>query len=283
MLLCVFQTSPSSVGSRVPARFFRSVSRQRGAAPQPRYEALFGRGSGKPRQAGQERDSHAPCGILSHRSPLRRSLLCDPQQSCTEWILVFMLCCSDSPQKPSISPPLAEEQSSVDLSKESLAPKGSSLRRLAAIGGLLMAPHALCVLGGVGALGSGLSYLRWCHHSTEAILSSVSLPQIPKLPENLQEFPAEVSQLAARTLFEIEPRFHAVLARKQEQAGTEPVLIVFLEDNDTGRVSVVFCKNGSLCPCSEPALYEVGDKRSLLQPERYRGQHELLRLLYGRS
>ena len=193
-----------------------------------------------------------------------------------------MLCCKNN--NSSTGSETRTQGPPGDLSRESLAPKGlsSSLRRIATIGSIAIAPHVLCLLGGAGVIGGSFSFLNWCqHNSQESTLNDVRLGRQPKLPENFIDFPPQVSAQATLKLFEIEPRFHKVLAEKQREAGEVLVRVVFLEDTGSGTVSVVLCKNGSLCPCSKPALYEVGSRVSLTQPEQFQGQHDLLRVLYN--
>lgn len=159
------------------------------------------------------------------------------------------------------------------------APRRSILGGIAVAGGITLAPHLLC-LAGLGGFGVGTYAVHnwWCAHSSQDL--GIPLEKLPVIPEERIEFSGSGALLAEERLLAAEPRFREILALKQKEAEGEPIKVVFLEDQTDKSVSVVFCKNGGLCPCSEPELYDVGHKSNLANKEEYPGQHAVLEALY---
>jgi hypothetical protein len=146
----------------------------------------------------------------------------------------------------------------------------------------LVGPHALCILGlaGVSTMGAlGLS--KFCGHGESEADSShgVELRRVETMPDTFTEFSEQRNHVAQQVLFESEPRFKEIFDAKQKEAGEEPVKVVFLKLEDDA-VHVVLCKNGAFCPCSKPQVYEIGSKFDVLQPEKYKGHHQILKALY---
>jgi len=159
------------------------------------------------------------------------------------------------------------------------APKLSHVRTALVAGGLLVGPHALCLLGVGGGLGiGGYALHRWCSHSSENF--GIPLRKLSVIPANRVEFTGERAILAEKRLLAAEPRFNQVIEQKAKDAEGEPIKVVFFEAEGDKKVSVVFCKNGALCPCSKPELFEVGHRSSLAEPEAFAGQHGVLEALY---
>jgi hypothetical protein len=108
----------------------------------------------------------------------------------------------------------------------------------------------------------------------------ISLKRLSDIPEERTEFSVERAALAEQRLLSAEPRFREVIERKAAESEGEPIKVVFFENGEDKRVSVVFCKNGTLCPCSKPELYDVGHKSSLAGTEEFPGQHQIIEALY---
>ena len=175
------------------------------------------------------------------------------------------------------------------------SPQGSqadttgSKRKLGAIaalgvGAAAIAPHSLCVLGGLSALGvAGWGIHSACStpHTDEANSShGVEITRLESLPERFNEISKDRSQKAAALLLEVEPRFQAIIDAKVAEAGGTPIEMVFLDSADG--VTVVVCKNGGLCPCSEPQAYLLGQREDIAgQSEKFPGQFRVLQALYG--
>ena len=155
----------------------------------------------------------------------------------------------------------------------------------AVVGGAIfaIAPHAACVVGGLSFLGlGGLAIHSVCKDhapSGHTITHGGNGPtRLPELPSSFQEFPKSRNEAAARILLQVEPQFQIILDEKIREAKGAPVAIVFLDAND--RVTAVVCKNGSLCPCSEPQAYDLGSRADIALGERFAGQHQVLKALY---
>jgi hypothetical protein len=147
---------------------------------------------------------------------------------------------------------------------------------------LVLGPHAACLLGLGGLTVGGVALTRWCGHNAGEADSShgVELRRLPEVPTEYRQFPEERADEARAVLLAIEPKFQSIIDAKQKESPTEPIKVVFLEAGDNEHVSVVICKNGGLCPCSVPQVYELGQRADIGNPESYRGQHELLHVLY---
>ena len=144
--------------------------------------------------------------------------------------------------------------------------------------GLAIGPHSVCLLGVGGVSGGGYLLHSWCSHSTRDL--GIPLKRLSDIPENHEEFSRVKASLAAQRLLEAEPRFHQVIARKASESKGQPIQVIFLESGEDKRILVVFCKNGALCPCSKPELYEVGTRSSLGATESFPGQHGVIEALY---
>lgn len=156
--------------------------------------------------------------------------------------------------------------------------RGPWIQRVALAAGLALGPHALCLLG-LGSLGGG-GYLlhNWCSHSVRDL--GIPLKKLSDIPEERTEFSVDRAILAEKLLLSAELRFREVIERKAAESEGEPIKVVFFESGEDKRVSVVFCKNGTLCPCSKPELYDVGHKSSLAGTEEFPGQHQIIEALY---
>lgn len=142
--------------------------------------------------------------------------------------------------------------------------KKSGWMRIAALGiGGMLAPHAVCVVGGhglagcvVGGLGlaglGGWKIVGWCNHSSENF--GVTLAKVP-MPENWQELSAGDTAGAWERLLINQPGLQKVLERKVDEADGEPIQVRFILDNENGDVSVLICSKEAMCPCK-------GDKRA---------------------
>jgi hypothetical protein len=108
----------------------------------------------------------------------------------------------------------------------------------------------------------------------------IPLKRLSDIPEERTEFSGERAVLAEQRLLSVEPRFREVIERKATESEGEPIKVVFFESGEDKRISVVFCKNGTLCPCSEPELYDVGHMSSLAGTEEFPGQHQIIEALY---
>ena len=190
-----------------------------------------------------------------------------------------MFCkCNDS------SGPTPSKAATNDLSGAVAPSRGSVWRKVALVGGLALGPHALCILGGgAAALGlGGATFHLWCGEQGSDADSSrgVSIKRLDAVPSTFTEFSPERSARAAEALLAAEPRFKEIIAAKSQAVGGAPIKTVFLE-NDEKCVSVVFCLNGTLCPCSVPQVYELGKREDIAEKERFPGQIKVLRALYG--
>ena len=170
-----------------------------------------------------------------------------------------------------------------ELSGAVVSSRGSTWRKIALVSGLALGPHALCILGGgAAALGlGGVSFHLWCgEQGTDADSSrGVSIKRLDAVPEKYTQFSAERAALAAEALLAAEPRFKEIIAAKSVAVGGAPIQTVFLEDAQKC-VSVVFCLNGALCPCSVPQVYELGTKEDVALQEKFPGQMKVLQALY---
>lgn len=154
-------------------------------------------------------------------------------------------------------------------------------RGLLATGGALALLHLPCGAGWLfGALGLGGAAALWCGHQSAESREDfgVSLARLAKVPNEKVVFDSERNTAAAELLLKVQPQFREVQAAKERDANGAPVQTVFLKDSNE-RISVVVCLNGALCPCSEPQIYEVGTLSDLQRPERWQGQHEILKVL----
>ena len=193
-----------------------------------------------------------------------------------------MFCKSSSSPKDNSSAETAPSSplrgESYDLSTWSFSDR---LKKLAVVGGIAMSPHILCLLGGGGLVGGGFAVLNWCAHHSSEQKTSVALTRMPKIPDDCADFSEARSRQAATCLITAEPGFLRIIASKQREADRKEIKLAFLENSEDGRVAVVVCKEESLCPCSKPEAFEVGHKVDLAAPERFQGQHAILKALYG--
>ncbi len=176
------------------------------------------------------------------------------------------------------TPDSSQPKEGSELTEASLPSKKNLFRSIALAGGLAIAPHTLCILGVTGVLSSVVGYKICSDHSSTDF--DIPLKKLPKLPEDFNEFPTAKSELVGKLLLQVEPKFQDVIDFKQAESKDEPIKIVFLEDKIDGKVSVVFCKNGGLCPCSKPELYEIGFKDRRSETESFKGQNKILSELY---
>jgi hypothetical protein len=152
-----------------------------------------------------------------------------------------------------------------------------------AIGAAAIAPHSLCLLGGLSVLGvTGWGIHSACStpHTDDANSShGVEITRLESLPQQFTELPKDRSMRAAALLLEVEPRFQDIIDAKVAEAGGTPIEMVFLDSADG--VTVVVCKNGGLCPCSEPQAYLLGQREDVVGTEKFPGQFRVLQALYG--
>lgn len=182
------------------------------------------------------------------------------------------------PQDPSTSgaPPTTATDST----------QNSGLKRgglgLLVAGGIAVAPHALCLLG-LGTLGIGgyFGIDALCSHADPKPSNEIKLTRLPKVPGNYKEFSDAAAAQAAARLLDAQPGFHEVIAAKSQEANGATIQIVFLEEDESGRAVVGFCKDGLVCPCSKPQFFELGHKDELFGTEKFPGHHHVLRALYN--
>ncbi len=159
------------------------------------------------------------------------------------------------------------------------APAQATRRALLVGGGLLLGPHALCLLGIGGGVGlGGFAVHRWCSHSTENL--GIILPKLPEVPAQRIEFSAARAALAKERLWQAEPRLQQVLDKKAEESPGEEIKVVFLEGLPNRELVVVICKDGALCPCSKPESFSLGHRNKLAQEEDFPGQRAIIEALY---
>ena len=150
---------------------------------------------------------------------------------------------------------------------------GGSCRRatwfkIAALGlGGALAPHALCVIGGLGLAGAGLGGWKiasWCHHSSEGF--GVNLPKV-QMPKQWESLSTGNAQGAWERLLAAEPGLQKVLERKADNAQGEPIQVQFIRDTENGRISVLICSKVAMCPCKgdERAQYDVSHLPDIVQ------------------
>lgn len=159
------------------------------------------------------------------------------------------------------------------------APPRTTRRALLVGGGLLLGPHAMCLLGISGGVGIGSVALhRWCSHPDENL--GITLPKLPEVPADRIEFSAARSALAKKRLWEAEPRFQKILDKKAKESPGEDIKVVFLEGLPNRELVVVICKDGALCPCSKPESFSLGHRNKLSQEEDFPGQRAIIEALY---
>ena len=159
----------------------------------------------------------------------------------------------------------------------------SFLRNLAVIGGLSLTPHAFCILAGLGlaSLG-GYSIQSFCGHAEKPSERSfdIEINRLPTIPRNYKHFPETTSIGAREILLEAQPKFKEIIAAKQLESPESEIQVTFIETPDLG-ACVVICKDGALCPCSLPQIYELGKSPSVsVSKELYAGQKKILQALY---
>lgn len=158
----------------------------------------------------------------------------------------------------------------------------SWLKAMALGSAIALGPHTLCVLGLGGLVGvGGFSIHQLCGHRESAADSSrgISIRRLEKLPEDYVKFPELRAAVAREALIAAEPRFAEVIEAKRLEAKGKSIQVVFLESDE--KVQVVICKEGALCPCSMPQVYDMGSREDIIGPEKFSGQRNVLRALYG--
>lgn len=182
-------------------------------------------------------------------------------------------------------PVLQQENGEASNSPEGLRTVGSSWSKSKALlvsGAIAVAPHALCILGLGGLVGvGGFSVHQLCgHHDRDADSSrGIEIRRLEKVPSDYTQFPELRAAIAREALIAAEPRFAEIIEAKRAESEGKPIQVVFLESGEN--VHVVVCKEGALCPCSKPQVYDIGTRNDIAGEEKFRGQHAVLRSLYG--
>ena len=189
--------------------------------------------------------------------------------------------------KKESTPPRASEELGGNTNgaqgENSKAPEDphSSLARYlktAAVGaGAFAAPHVLCLLGLSGAVGGYFGFKHLCGDEDPVLLKPLVVPRYEEVPSDYTLFPEAVSAQAASILLEVQPDFREVVAAKSRESVGAHIEIVFFRDNNSGTVGVGVCKDGMLCPCSNPQFFMLGTKGAA---EQFPGQGAILDALY---
>lgn len=161
----------------------------------------------------------------------------------------------------------------------------SSWYKAFVLGGVVtIGPHALCALG-LGTLASigGYSIHQFCgDHDREADSSrGIEIRRLEKVPAHYTKFSELRSAEAREALIAAEPRFAEIIEAKRIEAEGKVIQVVFIESDD--QAQVVICKEGAMCPCSKPQIYDVGSREDVIGIEKFPGQRKVLNALYGES
>lgn len=157
----------------------------------------------------------------------------------------------------------------------------SVLGSLAIAAGLTVAPHVACILGAAGVVGGGYSLYSWCRHGAAEPVTLPNLPRLAAVPSNYREFRPEESAQAAEILVRNHPEFRSVVAFKQAESPGQKVGLTFLEDRESGVVSVIVCREGALCPCEKPQLFAVGHREAAYRCGDSEGSQAVIAALYA--
>jgi hypothetical protein len=139
----------------------------------------------------------------------------------------------------------------------------SSNKKILASGGLLAAglglPHIPClVLSASSLLGVGAYVYKCSDHNTsdskaiEVVESDLGLRRLHAVPNHIDE-PNDAEYL--KSLLAEKPGFQQIIDLKQASEPGSKIEVDFIRGED-GKLYAVVCKDGKLCPCSDPLVYE---------------------------
>lgn len=155
---------------------------------------------------------------------------------------------------------------STNTKKPSHCSKTSKGKKILAGGGVAAALscllHAPCIIAiGTATLGLG-TYAYTCHdHSPnnaaqlESLEKEVNLPRLHKVPPSFIDLTDDDERLSK--LLKTKPAFGKIIDWKRaSDPDAKEIKVDFIQGPDGEELGVV-CKDGKLCPCSDPLVYKT--------------------------
>lgn len=130
--------------------------------------------------------------------------------------------------------------------------------------GALIAPHIPClVVGAASLLGLG-GYVYNCHEHKGQDLQSLQnyetelgLERLHAVPIDFTDIPDDQEHLT--DFMKDNPGFQKIIDWKQANEPESKIQVDFIRDSKGNELGVV-CKDGKLCPCSDPLVYRTGSQ-----------------------